>query len=630
MLPDATSRSRRRLLLAGAAILLPSSPRAGPAADDSFEGDPFGSLQWPELRREYLGRDARAAFDPRVVVRGPALAEDPMNVPIGVSAEGLQEVERIVVLVDRNPIRKVLDFEPLAAATRPALSFRFKLEQASPVRAAVRTRDGLWHVGGTVVESSGGGCTVPGATRRDGSWTRTLGQVSGRLFEGGAGAFHGAAAGAGDASDGHRPGRGHPGLLPAAAGGARGRRRRAAAARHLGAGQREPGVLVRFPPAAERADPGRGRRQQRQPRRGAAVSRGRRARAALACALALAAVPGTRAAPVHSAHDMQVAQDMQGAQVAQAARDVAGRQAGQAAPPAPEPRADAATLDYRLAARALAPGVYVVEGAHADFARANGCNIINTGFIVGRDGVLVVNTGPSRRYGEQLRTLIARTTPVPVTQVLHLNLHPDYFLGNQAFADVPRAATATTLEGMRAEARAYEGNLYRACGDWMKGTEALLPDRSVVAGPLRLAGRRLELRELRGHTASDSRAARPRQRRAVRRRAGVRAARAHDAACRTRGLAGEPRRAGARAVPDPGAEHSPVTGDARGIGQTRRYLQWLDRGFTAAAERGLELHELLAQPVPDEFRGWAAFDTEYPRNVVHLYTRYEARALRAP
>jgi len=76
--------------------------------------------------------------------------------------------------------------------------------------------------------------------------------------------------------------------------------------------------------------------------------------------------------------------------------------------------------------------------------------------------------------------------------------------------------------------------------------------------------------------------------------------------------------------------HGPVTGDARGIGQTRRYLQWLDRGFTAAAERGLELHELLAQPVPDEFRGWAAFDTEYPRNVVHLYTRYEARALRAP
>jgi sulfur-oxidizing protein SoxY len=193
MFPDATPSPRRRLLLAAAAVLLPTSLRAAPAGDDPFEGDPYRSLQWPGLRREFLGRDARTVFDPRVVVRGPAFADDPMNVPIGVSAEGLQEVERIVVLVDRNPIRKVLDFEPLAAATRPALSFRFKLEQASPVRAAVRTRDGLWHVGGTVVESSGGGCTVPGTTRRDGSWTQTLGQVSGRLFEG-AGAFDGAAA----------------------------------------------------------------------------------------------------------------------------------------------------------------------------------------------------------------------------------------------------------------------------------------------------------------------------------------------------------------------------------------------------------------------------------------------------
>jgi sulfur-oxidizing protein SoxY len=85
------------------------------------------------------------------------------------------------VLVERNPIRKVLDFYPQQAL--PAVSFRFKLEQASPVRAAVRTADGVWHVGGTWVESSGGGCTVPGATRSDGSWARTLGQVSAGLFE---------------------------------------------------------------------------------------------------------------------------------------------------------------------------------------------------------------------------------------------------------------------------------------------------------------------------------------------------------------------------------------------------------------------------------------------------------------
>ncbi|MBL8333873.1 MAG: MBL fold metallo-hydrolase, partial [Rubrivivax sp.] len=88
------------------------------------------------------------------------------------------------------------------------------------------------------------------------------------------------------------------------------------------------------------------------------------------------------------------------------------------AAPALAQKADPKTLDYRLQARALAPGVWVVEGDNADFSVANGCNIINTGFIATGAGVVVVNTGPSRLYGEQLRRLIARTTSEPVAQVL--------------------------------------------------------------------------------------------------------------------------------------------------------------------------------------------------------------------
>lgn len=291
------------------------------------------------------------------------------------------------------------------------------------------------------------------------------------------------------------------------------------------------------------------------------------------------------------------------------------------------PAVDEATLDYRLAARALAPGVYVVEGANADFARANGCNIINTGFIIGPQGVLVVNTGPSRRYGEQLRALIARTTRQPVKAVLHLNLHPDYFLGNQAFADVPRLATPATRAGMQAEAKAYEDNLYRLCGDWMKGTEAVLPDRDVTAGALELIGRPLELREYEGHTGSDLVLLDP--------DAGVVFAGGLVFAERV------PTTPHATLAPwlqslDALAtlhfkqmvpSHGPVQADARGIAQTRRYLQWLDASFTAAAQRGLEPVELMAQPAPDEFRAWAAFATEYPRNVVHLYPRYEGATL---
>ena len=168
---------RRHLLAASAWLLLP----AARATDDPFEGDPYKTHAWPQIRREVLGASARVVFDEHVLVQGPAFAEDPMNVPVSVRVgAALGPVEEIVVLVDRNPIRKVLSYFPLQAL--PAIAFRFKLEQASPVRAFARTRDGLWHGGGAWVDSSGGGCTVSGATRKDGSWSQTLGDVSGRLF----------------------------------------------------------------------------------------------------------------------------------------------------------------------------------------------------------------------------------------------------------------------------------------------------------------------------------------------------------------------------------------------------------------------------------------------------------------
>ena len=173
---------RRRMLqaaLAGtAAAWLPGRAVAADAADP-FDGDPFKSFQWPELKKEFLGAAARTQFDARVRVQGPGFAEDPMNVPITVSAD-LPGVQRLMVLVDRNPIRKVLELQPLLAL--PSISFRFKLEQASPVRALALTGDGVWHVGGTLVDSAGGGCTVPGGSRADGSWAQTLGQVNGRLY----------------------------------------------------------------------------------------------------------------------------------------------------------------------------------------------------------------------------------------------------------------------------------------------------------------------------------------------------------------------------------------------------------------------------------------------------------------
>ena len=302
------------------------------------------------------------------------------------------------------------------------------------------------------------------------------------------------------------------------------------------------------------------------------------------------------------------------------------------------PKVDLARFDYGLRARALADGVYVVEGANDDFTVANGCNIINTGFITTGDGVVVINTGTSRRYGEQLRALIARTTAEPVVQVVQLNLHPDYFLGNQGFADVPRAATPVTRAGVAREAAAYETNLYRLCGDWMLGTETVAPDRDTPAAPpsgsvWKVGQRTFELREFSGHTASDL-----------------------VLIDRTSGVAFVGGLVFVQRIPTtPHARigpwlqsldaldtlnlrtlvpsHGPVQTTAAtardGIQQTRRYLQWLDQHFSGWARQGLEMNEVLRAPVPAEFRGWAAFGTEYTRNVAHLDPVYEQRVLGA-
>lgn len=302
----------------------------------------------------------------------------------------------------------------------------------------------------------------------------------------------------------------------------------------------------------------------------------------------------------------------------------------QAPAPLPAPQVSLARLDYGLKARALAEGVWVVEGANDDFSVANGCNIINTGFIATGAGVLVINTGPSRRYGEQLRALIERTTREPVVQVLHLNLHPDYFLGNQAFADVPITATATTRAGMAREAKSYEDNLYRLCGDWMKGTEARLPTQTIGPGPLRIGQREFELREAKGHTDSDlvliDRA------RGVAFVGGLVFAdrmptTPHaDAKAWLAALDGLAGLKLGTVVPS----HGPVHADGRGLQQTRSYLQWLDAQFTRWAEAGWDMNEVLRGPVPETYRRWAAWPAEYTRNVAHLYPRYERAALHRP
>lgn len=143
------------------------------------EKDPLGSARWGEMEGIFLPGKPYV-FDERVKVQAPDQSEDPMQVPITVDATTLPDVREVVVFADFNPILEVLRFYPDNALT--FLGFRMKLQQSSPVRAAARTGDGVWHVGGTIVNTAGGGCTAPSAGSASIEWQKRLNEVSARTW----------------------------------------------------------------------------------------------------------------------------------------------------------------------------------------------------------------------------------------------------------------------------------------------------------------------------------------------------------------------------------------------------------------------------------------------------------------
>lgn len=287
-----------------------------------------------------------------------------------------------------------------------------------------------------------------------------------------------------------------------------------------------------------------------------------------------------------------------------------------------------AELRYDLQPKQIAENVWLLEGSTDNFEQRNGGNIVNTGFIVTEAGVVVIDSGPSKRYGEAMREAIAGVTDRPVIKLLLTHHHPDHVLGNQAFADVPIAALAGTTELLREQGDAMAENMYRLVGDWMRGTEVVLPNETLQPGTLEIGGHRLRLLALRGHTGADLAV--------LDENSGVLFA--SDILFYQRALT-TPNSPGLdiwladldelQAQPwkllVPG--HGPVASDAAPFVQMRDYLGWLDGLLRDAAASGADMNEVIDSPIPERFAGISLTRFELIRSVTHLYPKYEAQQL---
>ena len=283
-----------------------------------------------------------------------------------------------------------------------------------------------------------------------------------------------------------------------------------------------------------------------------------------------------------------------------------------------------ADLDYVLKPRLIADNTWLLEGSTDNFTRDNGGNIVNVGFIVTEPGVVVIDTGPSRRYGEALRQAIARVTDKPVIQVLLTHHHPDHALGNQVFRDVPIGAVAGTKNLLHEQGDSMAENLYRMVGDWMRGTEVVLPTEALPAGVKTFGSHDLQLLHLRGHTGADLAI--------LDRRTGVLFA--GDLVFYQRALTTPHSPGLAIWLADiatlqglpwtlivPG--HGPVASDSGPFEQMRDYLTWLDQLLRDGAAHGSDMPELIRSPIPERFAGINLSRYELTRSVTHLYPHYE-------
>lgn len=149
------------------------------AADTSV--DPYDSPLWQTMHQDFLYGD-EAVFDDLVTVVMPVDIENSTDVPVAIQfSPDLGEVEEVALIAENNPI-------PLVARMYPhrqinMFGIKIRLEMSTPVRAAARTADGVWHVGSEWANVlTPGGCSAPIEFSVAGMGAR-VGEISFRTFE---------------------------------------------------------------------------------------------------------------------------------------------------------------------------------------------------------------------------------------------------------------------------------------------------------------------------------------------------------------------------------------------------------------------------------------------------------------
>lgn len=159
----------------------------------------------------------------------------------------------------------------------------------------------------------------------------------------------------------------------------------------------------------------------------------------------------------------------------------------------------ATAADDWLHAQQIAPGVYVLRGEGAAPSPHNLGRVGNLGFLVGKTGVIVIDTGSSSARAHELIDAIRSVTPKPIQGVLISHPAQEVLFGDAVFKElgVPIWSQADTPRLMVQRCDHCLETLKQVLGEErMAGTRLELPTAHPFSNkPFTLAGRTVSVLE---------------------------------------------------------------------------------------------------------------------------------------
>jgi glyoxylase-like metal-dependent hydrolase (beta-lactamase superfamily II) len=279
----------------------------------------------------------------------------------------------------------------------------------------------------------------------------------------------------------------------------------------------------------------------------------------------------------------------------------------------------------------VATNVYAFIGDSGEVTTANRGRIGNAGFIVGPEGIVVVDTGISYRHGREMVAAIRKVSKRPIRLAIITHAHQEFLMGASYFQTikVPILTHAKTAQLMESRCENCLHHLKEILGEAsMRGTKVVTPDRILDGSEfVSIAGMTLELHHFGwGNTPGDLVV--------FDRNSGVvfaggvvdvdrvpelRDARLKEWEIILEKLATLPIK---RLVPGHGA-----VGDAMAIDNFAIYLRSINRKVRELYDQGVSLSDVEAHGDLPGFTTWSLYAEQHHKNVHRAYLEIEREDL---